>query len=195
MTELNVLFKKMQKDDKKEVLHFQIQGDETPHAQELISMAGGIVILEVDGCEAGELNAEFATLQRDSKKTVLKFNIKGDSEEKAVKLYRHAGRNVTLRLQPSQMSIEEFYEEDPGLEYTVNQDGTVEVAPDQLSLDDVAATEAQSDELPGEEPPKVADLEQERKRRGRPKKETQAEALHAATADDTLPAVDDDLPF
>lgn len=50
-TELNVLFKKMQKDDKKEVLHFQVQGDELPHAERLVEMDGGIVLFEIDGCE------------------------------------------------------------------------------------------------------------------------------------------------
>jgi hypothetical protein len=200
-TELNVLFKKMQKDDKKELLHFQIQGDEMPHAQELIGMAGGIVILEVDGCEAGEMTAEFATLQRDSKKTVLKFAIKGDSEDKAVKLYRHAGRNVTLRLQQSQMTIEEFYDDEhDGLEYTVNADGTVDVDTDQLSMDDVAAAQ-EADELSDDGSEKVADLEQERKRRGRPKKNAYAyptpdESTKVAEIDeDALSNPDDSLPF
>lgn len=46
-----MLFKKMQKDDKKEVLHFQVQGDELPHAERLVEMDGGIVLFEIDGCE------------------------------------------------------------------------------------------------------------------------------------------------
>jgi hypothetical protein len=202
-TELNVLFKSMQRDDKKEVLKFQIHGNEMKHAQSLVEMAGGIVILELDGCEAGETTAEFATLQRDSKKTVLKFNVKGDSEEKAVKLYRFAGTNVTLRLQPSQMSIEEFYGNDDdreGIEYTVNKDGTVDVDTNQLSLDDVAA-EQEEDKLPDEGSEKVADLEQERKRRGRPKKNAYAyptpdeSTSVAETDEDALPTPDDGLPF
>lgn len=127
-TTLNVLFKKMQKDDKKEVLYFQVQGDELPHAERLVEMAGGFVILEVAGCEAGEVTAEFSTLQRDSKKTVLKFAIKGDSEDKAVKLYQHAGTNVTLFLEPAQMTLDEYYED------ALDNDGIVDVLPGQMSL-------------------------------------------------------------
>lgn len=39
---LNVLFKKMQKDDKKEVLMFHVLRDELPHADELLKMPGTI---------------------------------------------------------------------------------------------------------------------------------------------------------
>lgn len=154
--EINVLFKKMQKDDKKEVLQFQVQGDELPNAQELVELAGGIVVLGVDGCDAGEFSAEFAQLQRDSKKTTLKFNVKGDSEDKVIKLYPFAGTNVTLVMQPSQMSIEEFYEEPAeSLEYNVNGDGTVEVDRDQLTIDEVATPDDT----------KITDLEAERQKR------------------------------
>lgn len=169
-TALNVLFKKMQKDDKKEVLVFQVNGDELPQAQSLVELAGGIVVMEIDGCDAGEIMAEFASLQRDSKKTALKFNIKGDSEEKAILLYRFAGRNVTLRLQASQMSIEDYYD-DPH---------------DPLAIADELKQELQG--VGGN----VADLETERKKRGRRKKDEPAETDDG----DALPAVnEDDLPF
>ncbi|CAM3879165.1 hypothetical protein COLU111180_12190 [Cohnella lubricantis] len=140
-TTLNVLFKKMQKDDKKEVLVFQVNGDELESAQTLVELAGGIVTMDIEGCDAGEIMAEFASLQRDSKKTALKFHIKGDSEEKAIPLYRFAGRNVTLNLQASQMSIDYYYGDDPreGVEYTVDGDGAVRVNddPDQVTIDGV----------------------------------------------------------
>jgi hypothetical protein len=138
-TKLNVLFKKIQKDDKKEVLEFHVQGDELPHSDELVGMAGSITIINVENCEAGEITAEFTSLQRDSKKTSLKFNVKGDSEGKIIKLYPHAGKGVTLSLHPSQMSIDEFYEGDDheGIQYQIDNDGTATVVPDQLSLDDV----------------------------------------------------------
>lgn len=134
--ELDVLFKKLQKDDKKEVLEFHIKGDEIPYKSELISMAGGIAVLEIDDVK---ISAEFKSIQRDSKKVALKFEVKGDTTEKITKLYPRAGFNVKLFLEPSQMSIEEFYEgaTDPGLEYNVNNDGTVDVAKDQMSLDDI----------------------------------------------------------
>lgn len=135
--ELKVLFKKMQKDDKKEVLMFHVQGDELPHANELLKMPGTITILSIVESEAGEIGAEFVSIQRDNKKTVLKFNVKRDVDGKVNKLYPHAGANVTLTLQESQISIDEFYEGDhDGISYKLNNDGTVDVDPNQLSIED-----------------------------------------------------------
>lgn len=138
-TKLNVLFKKMQKDDKKEVLEFHVQGNELPNTQELVGLAGSIVILNVEESNAGTFNAEFVSVQKDSKKTTLKFNIKGDSDDKVIKLYPHAGRSVTLFMEPSQMSVDDFYEEDEheGIEYQIGKDGTASVSPNQMTLDDV----------------------------------------------------------
>ncbi|WP_433959331.1 hypothetical protein [Cytobacillus horneckiae] len=134
---LNVLFKKMQKDDKKEVLMFHVLSDELPHADELLKMPGTISLLTVEESEVESLGAEFVSIQRDNKKTVLKFNIKRDAEGKVNKLYPYAGSNVTLGVQPSQMSIDEFYEEDhEGIEYSVDGDGNVSVPDGQLSIDE-----------------------------------------------------------
>lgn len=134
---LNVLFKKMQKDDKKEVLMFHVQGDELPHANELLKMPGTITLLTVEESEVGEIGAEFVSIQRDNKKTVLKFNVKRDPEGKVDKLYPFAGSNVSLKLQPSQMSIDEFYKEQhEGVEYNVDGNGNVSVPEGQLSIDD-----------------------------------------------------------
>ncbi|WP_242136669.1 hypothetical protein [Bacillus cereus group sp. BfR-BA-01360] len=134
---LNVLFKKMQKDDKKEVLMFHVLSDELPHADELLKMPGTIVHLTVEKSEVEPIGAEFASIQRDSKKTALKFNVKGDTKDKINKLYPFAGENVSIILEPSQMSIDEFYEEQhEGMEYNVNSDGTTEIVPGQLKLVD-----------------------------------------------------------
>lgn len=139
---LNVLFKKMQKDDKKEVLMFHVVSDELPHADELLKMPGSIVLLNVLESEAEAIGAEFVSIQRDNKKTVLKFNIKRDPEGKVNKLYPHAGNNVSLNLEPSQMSIEEFYEDDhEGIEYTVDGNGNVSVPDGQMSIEDEEETE------------------------------------------------------
>lgn len=144
-TTLNVLFKKMQKDDKKEVLEFHVQGNELPNTQELVGLAGSIVILNVEESNAGTFNAEFVSVQKDSKKTTLKFNIKGDSDDKVIKLYPHAGRSVTLFMEPSQMSVDDFYEEDDheGIEYKIDKDGTANVSPNQMTLDDVDQEESE----------------------------------------------------
>ncbi len=156
-TELNVLFKKIQKDDKKEVLEFHVQGDELPHSDELVQMAGNIVVLNVTDSDAGEINVEFKSIQRDSKKTVLKFNVKGDSDEKMNKLYPYAGRTTKLILEPSQMSIDDFNNHE-GITYSVDQDGTATVSPDQMTMadikDDVPAEEevAEDDPFAGDDP-------------------------------------------
>ncbi|WP_341356661.1 hypothetical protein [Rossellomorea sp. y25] len=146
-TQLNVFFKMQQKDDKKEVLKFEIKGQEEGDTAttELYALAGSIILFEIEGCAAGETSAEFMNIQRDSKKTSMKFAIKGDSEKKAQELYKYAGRNVNLSIQPSQMSIEEFYEGPEGIEYKVDGNGNVEVSKDQMSIDDVNEEEKEED--------------------------------------------------
>lgn len=145
--ELNVLFKKIQKDDKKEVLEFHILGDEPKYQSELIGMAGGIAVLDIEGVK---LSAEFKNIQRDSKKIVLKFEVKGDSGDEIIKLYPKAGFNVNLALEASQMSLDEFYDGDDheGIEYKVDGAGAVEVAVGQLNMDEVDEVEVTKDDLP-----------------------------------------------
>ena len=137
--EINVLFKKIQKDDKKEVLEFHVQGDELPHSKELIDLAGNIVVIDVTTSPAGKFNAEFKAVQRDSKKTTLKFNVKGDSDDKIIQLYPFAGKTVKLVLEPSQMSVDDFYEEPhEGIKVQVEKGGTATVVSEnQMTIDDV----------------------------------------------------------
>lgn len=142
--ELNVLFKKIQKDDKKQVLEYHVQGDELPSSQELVQLAGSVAVIEVEGSEAGPISAEFKSIQRDSKKTALKFNLSGGSDDKVIKLYPFAGRSVNLSIEPSQMSIDDFYDaadEREGVAYTVEKDGSASVPDGQLSLDDIPTGE------------------------------------------------------
>ena len=133
---LNVLFKKMQKDDKKEVLMFHVVSDELPHADELLKLPGTITLITVEESETEPIGAEFASIQRDDKKTVLKFNVKRDTDGKLPKLYPFAGGNVTLSLEPSQMTIDEFYEDHEGVEYSVDQNGSVSVPEGQIDMDE-----------------------------------------------------------
>ncbi len=144
MINMNVLFKSMQKDDKKEILKFEIKGSEDAGEEmELFELSGSIVVLSLkvggdDVC--GDVSAEFISMQRDSKKTVMKFGIKGDRDGKAQKLYEFAGRNVELGVAPSQMSIEEFNEPREGVRGKINPDGTVDVEDkNQVTIDEVAA--------------------------------------------------------
>ncbi|WP_127506137.1 hypothetical protein [Paenibacillus humicus] len=142
--ELNVLFKALTKDDKKEVLKFEIKGTEDEQGEaDLFDLSGSIVVfgLQVGGDYVVQnMKADFLTMQRDSKKTVLKFEIKGEPE-KAQALYPFAGRNVSLEVAASQMTIEEFREPHEGVKYKVGPDGTTELQNDknQLTIDEVAA--------------------------------------------------------
>lgn len=143
--QLDVLFKKIQKDDKKEILEFHILGDEIKHKSELIGMAGGIAILEVADVK---LSAEFKSIQRDNKKATLKFEAKGDSEDKMIQLYPKAGSNIKIALEPSQMNIEDFDDEEghEGIQYKVNGDGTTDVV-EQMNMDEVNETGNEDDLL------------------------------------------------
>ncbi len=108
--QISVLFKKMQKDDKKEVLMFHILTDETKHAAELLRLTGKMTILTISDDEGPyePIQAEFVNLQRDNKKTVLKFNVATEDVDRVNAIYPAAGTNVSLLIQPQQMSIDEL---------------------------------------------------------------------------------------
>lgn len=107
--QINVLFKKMQKDDKKEILMFHILSDETKYAAELLKLTGKMTILTVtaDQQEYEPIQAQFMNLQRDSKKTVLKFNVETEDEERVNAIYPAAGTNIDLLIQPQQLTIDD----------------------------------------------------------------------------------------
>lgn len=108
--QIDVLFKKMQKDDKKEILMFHILTDETKHAAELLRLTGKMTILTIsdEGGPFEPIQAEFMNLQRDNKKTVLKFNVATEDVDRVNALYPAAGTNVELLIQSQQMTIDEF---------------------------------------------------------------------------------------
>lgn len=106
---MTVLFKKMQKDDKKEVLLFHNLSDDTQFAEELISLTGkmSVLTLSVDGQQYDPIQAEFMNLQVDSKKTVYKFNVATEDKERINAIYPLAGTTVELLIQSHQMTIDE----------------------------------------------------------------------------------------
>jgi hypothetical protein len=134
-------FNKQTKDSKKELIQFYVKGEDEKKP-EINQLCREIVELEIEGVEY-KLNCEFNKSSKDSKKTVLDFIVKGDtSADQSYEFYRKAGSDVTLNIVESQMSIDEFYEDDhEGLEYSVNGDGVVDVSDDQVSMDEVAASE------------------------------------------------------
>ncbi|AVK84032.1 hypothetical protein C3943_10825 [Lysinibacillus sp. B2A1] len=111
--QISVLFKKMQKDDKKEVLMFHILTDETKHAADLLKLTGKMTILTISDDEGPyePIQAEFVNLQRDNKKTVLKFNVATEDVDRVNAIYPAAGTNISLLIQPQQMSMEDIEDE------------------------------------------------------------------------------------
>lgn len=113
---ITVLFKKMQKDDKKEVLLFHDSSADTKFASELLSLTGKMTILTISTkTKEGEkqyepIQAEFVNIQRDNKKTVLKFNVATEDEDRVNALYPAAGTTVDLLIQSQQMTIDEVDE-------------------------------------------------------------------------------------
>jgi len=143
-TELMVLFKKMQRDDKKDVLKFEYRGNKEEEKinipQSVYALVGEMVNIEVEGCKCGPLTAELQKANKDSKKVVLDLALKGDSEEKALDLYRKAGQNVKLFIEPSQSSLLES-ENKPkndheGIEYSVDLSGNVAVKDKEVDTDE-----------------------------------------------------------
>jgi hypothetical protein len=130
-------FNKQTKDSKKELVQFYVKGDDEKK-QELNQMTREVVELQIEGVEQ-RLTCEFSKTTKDGKKTTLEFIVKGDtSADQSFNFYRKAGSDVTLHIVESQMSLEEFYDEDhEGVAYTVNKDGTASVNSGQMSLDDV----------------------------------------------------------
>jgi hypothetical protein len=138
-------FNKQTKDSKKELIQFYIKGEDEKK-QELNQMTREVVELQIEGVDE-KLTCEFNKTSKDSKKTVLDFIVKGDtSADQSFNFYKKAGSDVTLHIVESQMSIDEFYDkEHEGVEYKVHPDGTTEVSPNQMTLDDV---EHEEEELP-----------------------------------------------
>lgn len=142
---LDVLFKKIQKDDKKENLEMHIIKEEIPFVNELMNMAGGMVVLQITECQ--EIPAHFKAMQRDSKKVTLKFEVKGNHTERILEMYKWAGGSTALHLAESQLSIDDVYEETrEGMGFTLDTGGVVTLAEGQLSIDEIEQDEQEQTE-------------------------------------------------
>lgn len=131
-------FNKQTKDSKKELIQFYVKGDDEKKP-EINQLTREVVELQIEGVEQ-KLTCEFNKTTKDTKKTVLDFIVKGDtSAEQSFNFYQKAGSDITLHIVESQMSIDDFYSEDQreGVQYNVDKDGTADVNPGQMSLDDV----------------------------------------------------------
>ncbi|MDV2683757.1 hypothetical protein RYX56_05470 [Alkalihalophilus lindianensis] len=123
---LNVLFKKMQRDDKKDVLKFEIRSkskeEKVKSPQAIQEMVGEMVNIEIEGTKCGPVSAELAKANNDGKKVVLDLNLKGDNADKAAGIFLMAGSDVTLHIEPAQTSLleEKPKNDHEGVEYAVD---------------------------------------------------------------------------
>lgn len=177
---VNIEFTEMKK-NKKESLKFTLKGsDEKEIGKQLYDMAGSIVHMEIKGCAVGKFPAEFVDIKKSAKGVVANFLLKGDlSDEKSGQIYAYSGgNNVELTLEESQMSIEDFHDDEhEGVPYSVGKDGTVDVDADQLDMEAVIKDQEQP--------------ESELEARARRKREKEAKAVETKQ---TI-ASDDDLPM
>jgi hypothetical protein len=185
---VNIEFTEMKK-NKKESLKFTLKGsDENAVGKQLYDMAGSIVHMGIKGCAVGKFPAEFVDIKKSAKGVVANFLLKGDlSDEKSGQIYAFSGgNNVELTLEESQMSIEDFHDDDEyeeiegdekqaGLEVKVDADGTVELVKEEdKTLDPMAGVNGN-----------VVDIKKPRAERVT--KTEKAAKLAAEASDDELP--------
>jgi hypothetical protein len=132
-------FNKYTKDSKKQLVQFYVKGEDEDK-RELDDLCREVVFLSIKDIQVS-LNAHFCKKSKDDKKTVLDFLVKGDKLSIVSHYFTdQAGKDVTLTIAESQMSIEDFHkdtewediesDEQEGLKVNVNGDGTVELVAD-----------------------------------------------------------------
>lgn len=139
---LDVLFKKHQKDDKKEVLEMHILDDGIKNEGELLAMAGKMVVLQVNDIQ--EIPVEFKGHQKDSKKTVMKFQVRGNFEEATTQIYLASGKHATVYLAESQLSIEDVVDAEEAGE-DLDTFGAIAIDDGQMTIEEVELEEVVED--------------------------------------------------
>lgn len=95
------------KDSKKEMLQFHITGDDRLN-NDINILVGEVTEIFVDGC-AHKLTTELKKKIGDGKKSVLEFELRGDTTRKQTSdYYDRVSRDVELTIASAQMSLEEF---------------------------------------------------------------------------------------
>lgn len=194
MITTNIEFTEMKK-NKKESLKFTLKGDDTAGiGKQLYDLAGSIVHMEIDSCKVGKFPAEFVDIKKSAKGVVANFLLKGDlSDEASGMIYAFSGgTGVELTLEASQMSIEDFHDDEhEGIPYTVGKDGSVQVDKDQVSIEELGLAPGSDASPQDKEPsdPKVTNI-----RAPRTTKADKEAARLAAESAASNPE-DDDLPF
>ncbi|WP_028562309.1 hypothetical protein [Paenibacillus pinihumi] len=132
-------FNKQVRDSKKELVQFYVKGEDE-NSQALNNLVREIVEVSVNGLDS--LTAHFIKKSQDAKKTVLDFVINGGASNKhSYEFYKLAGTDIELSIELSDVEPEEFEERQEkyreGLKGKINQDGTVDVDENQMTLDEV----------------------------------------------------------
>lgn len=191
-TEVKALFKKFNANDKKDVIEFELKGD-----------LSGDQLLALHKLKGGQVFVHISSSQMDiddldeEEREGLKYSINGDG---------------TVIVPANQMSIDELPKEGQGEGTTETLAAETEAGgakaedpSDAGGEKDEQGEEGQTGASDPEEqsasPENVTDITQERKRRGRPKKEEPADDSGAEKGPDQQPenpnghTDDDDLPF
>lgn len=155
---LSTHFNKMTRDSKKELLQFHVTGAAEEN-KALHDLCREIVEISVNGLQP--LTAEYAKNNKGAKNTTLEFIINpGKSNDHSSLYFKHARNDVELIIVKSKVTLEQFRE---GLKGKINPDGTVEVDPNQASMDDYYNDDDEQDDeedqedeqqLPFSDPPK-----------------------------------------
>jgi len=124
--------------------------------EELRALSRSVVVLKIEDLGEFTVEAEFKKLNRDDKKTVLEFEVKGGtSEESSSAFYSLSGTDVILTISKASQTVEEFREHQKkyreGLKGKINQDGTVEVDPNQMTLEEANAAAEGGPPMPNED--------------------------------------------
>ncbi|MGG4452381.1 hypothetical protein [Brevibacillus porteri] len=86
-----------------------------------------------------EVKAMFQDFNAGAKKDVIKFEVKGDlTDEQIVALHKLKGGSVFVQISSSQMDMDDIEgEEHEGIKYSINEDGTVSVPANQMTIDEL----------------------------------------------------------
>jgi len=195
-------FNKQTKDSKKELVEFWVEGADE-NKPELSQMTREVVTLQLDK-EGPEITCEFVSTSKDSKKTVLKFEVQGDkSAAKTWEFYKKAGLNVSLNIKESQMDIDDFREAQKqfreGLTGSIDKDGTVTVDPNQVTLEETFTNEEET-KTPDDKPYVEVEKEQKpltasQKKKLEKQKELEQQKIEDQKMINAQQTSDEDLPF
>jgi hypothetical protein len=156
----------------------------------------------------------FKKLQKDDKKSVIQLELKGNINDKQmIALMNMAGSIVDVDFITPQADIDDFEHDDEtgadehqGIKYTVNNDGSVDADPNQVTLDDIEAAQAEVAQANQEAAASVDEVAKKRTRKNKEKevldgepsedeKEIMSMESEVSQEERAAEELTDDLPF